>query len=165
MIIKVKRATELNEKFQKEGKKIGLITGCFDILHIGHIKFFKEAKKKVDILIVGLENDKTIELSKGVGRPVNTLRDRAEQLEELKSVDYVFVIEDVYCFGSEDANEIHERIWKYLHPDFILSTFSKDLYLDIKEKRAKELEIGFIKIDIVKDTSSSEILKKLVDTE
>lgn len=164
-MIELQEAVKLSEKFRKEGKKIGLITGCFDILHIGHIKFFKEAKKRVDILFVGLESDKSIELSKGEGRPINNVMDRVEQLEELKSVDYVFIIKDEYSFGSKKVNDVHEKIWKKLHPDFILTASSKDKYFEVKEKRAQALNIGFIKIDIERNTSSSHILKKLVSTE
>jgi len=82
MIIGLLEAAKLRKKFRKEGKKLGLITGCFDILHIGHIKFFREAKKRVDFLMVGLDNDKSIKLSKGIGRPINTITDRMLQLEE-----------------------------------------------------------------------------------
>jgi len=72
------------------GKKTGLITGCFDVLHIGHIRLFKFAKKHVDCLIIGLDNDKTISLTKGKNRPINSIQHRLETISELKSVDMAF---------------------------------------------------------------------------
>ena len=67
----LKELYSIVNKHKKRGKTIGLITGCFDILHIGHIELFQSAKNQVDILIVGVENDETIKRSKGTNRPVN----------------------------------------------------------------------------------------------
>ncbi len=80
------------------GKTIGLVTGCFDIIHIGHLNLFHKAKQAVDILVVGLENDKSIKLSKGPNRPINNQRNRLVFLSALIDVDYVFLIKDIYSF-------------------------------------------------------------------
>ncbi|MBI2356927.1 adenylyltransferase/cytidyltransferase family protein [Candidatus Dojkabacteria bacterium] len=165
MIIKLQKACNLSKEYRKEGKKVGLITGCFDILHIGHIKFFKEAKNKVDILFIGLENDKSIELSKGVGRPINTFVDRAEQLNELKSIDYIFRVDDIYDFASKEAILIHTEIWRKLQPTFLLTVTVKDKYVFRKKKIAEELGIEFLQIDAMNMSSTSEVLKKVLKTE
>lgn len=164
MIISINKAIKASHKYKEEGRKIGLITGCFDIIHIGHIRFFQEAKKNVDILFVGVESDGTIKTSKGNGRPINPIIDRLGQLSELKSVDFVFPIENIYSFGSKDANIIHENLLKKIKPDFLITASSKDKYVQIKRKQAVDLNIGFIEVKIINNISSSEIIKKLLDT-
>ena len=77
-----------------KGKKIVFTNGCFDILHIGHAKYLKESKKFGDVLIVGLNSDASVKKLKGDSRPINNEIDRAELLDELKSVDYVVIFEE-----------------------------------------------------------------------
>ena len=76
-IINVNDAIELAQKLNKENKKIVITGGCFDILHIGHIKLFDESKKKGDFLFVLLENDNSVRKLKGEGRPINPQIERA----------------------------------------------------------------------------------------
>ena len=77
-----------------KNKKIVFTNGCFDILHIGHVKYLKESKKYGDILIVGLNSDSSVKKLKGENRPINNEKDRAELLDELKCVDYVVIFEE-----------------------------------------------------------------------
>jgi len=74
--------------FKRNGKAVGLITGCFDILHIGHIQLFRFARKHVDIVIVGLDNDESIKRTKGENRPVNTFKRRSEQTLFIKLTSF-----------------------------------------------------------------------------
>ena len=76
------------------GQKIVTTNGCFDILHIGHLKNLERAKSLGDILIVGINSDKTVRVLKGRGRPVVPERDRAELLAGLWVVDYVFIFRE-----------------------------------------------------------------------
>lgn len=76
------------------GKKIVFTNGCFDILHRGHLKYLNEAKKLGDILIIGLNSDNSVKRLKGEDRPVNSEGDRQFMLENLKSVDKVFIFEE-----------------------------------------------------------------------
>ena len=86
---------ELNELLNTlKGKKIVFTNGCFDILHIGHVKYLKESKKFGDILIVGLNSDSSVKRLKGESRPINNEQDRAGVLDELKSVDYVVIFKE-----------------------------------------------------------------------
>ena len=73
-----------------ENKKVGFTAGCFDIIHPGYVKLFKEAKKKCSYLIVGLQRDPTIE-RKNKTKPILTIEEREEILLSLKYVDEVFV--------------------------------------------------------------------------
>jgi len=69
--------------------KVIWTNGCFDILHVGHIKLFKYAKSLGDHLIVGIDSDERIRNSKGIHRPINNLQDRTEMLESIKYIDEV----------------------------------------------------------------------------
>ncbi len=81
--------SEINLLRSEKNKKIVFTNGCFDILHSGHIFLLKEAKKRGDILIVGLNTDDTIKKLKGEARPVKTLEERAQILSAIDFVDYV----------------------------------------------------------------------------
>ena len=63
--------------------------GCFDILHVGHIRYLSEAKSLGDILVVGINSDESVKNLKGPSRPINSLSDRSLLLSELVCVDYV----------------------------------------------------------------------------
>lgn len=78
----------LIENLKKEGKKIVFTNGCFDILHVGHLRYLEEAKELGDILIVGINSDASVKRLKGETRPINAELDRAELLAGLKAVDY-----------------------------------------------------------------------------
>lgn len=84
------------EKFENERleKKVVFTNGCFDILHRGHISYLNDAKSLGDILVLGLNSDKSVKRLKGENRPVNSEDDRAFMLENLKAVDYVFLFEE-----------------------------------------------------------------------
>lgn len=75
-------------------KKIVFTNGCFDILHIGHIRYLKEAKAKGDILVLGLNSDASVKRLKGTSRPVNNERDRMDMLAEMEFIDYVVLFEE-----------------------------------------------------------------------
>ncbi|MDA9719091.1 bifunctional heptose 7-phosphate kinase/heptose 1-phosphate adenyltransferase [Betaproteobacteria bacterium] len=77
------------EILRKEGKKIVFTNGCFDVLHAGHTVLLKTAKNYGDILVVGLNTDKSVSSLKGKGRPFHKLAERARVLEELRSVDFI----------------------------------------------------------------------------
>ena len=85
---------KLAEEFHKKGKKIVFTNGCFDILHVGHVKYLEIAKSYADILIVGLNSDSSVSKLKGPTRPINTQDDRAYILASLESVDYVVIFEE-----------------------------------------------------------------------
>ena len=75
--------------------KIAATNGCFDILHVGHVKYLKEAKKCGDVLIVGLNSDASVKMLKGETRPINPQNDRAEVLIALSCVDYVVIFDEI----------------------------------------------------------------------
>lgn len=94
----------LAERLKHEGKRVVFTNGCFDILHVGHVKYLQEAKSYGDVLIVGLNSDSSVKELKGPSRPVNTEADRAYILAALESVDYVVL------FSEETPHELIKNI-------------------------------------------------------
>jgi D-beta-D-heptose 7-phosphate kinase/D-beta-D-heptose 1-phosphate adenosyltransferase len=84
----------LSEELKARNKKIIFTNGCFDILHAGHVRYLETAKSYGDILILGLNSDRSVTALKGEGRPINTQMDRAYILAALEAVDYVVVFDE-----------------------------------------------------------------------
>ncbi|SFV69897.1 ADP-heptose synthase / D-glycero-beta-D-manno-heptose 7-phosphate kinase [hydrothermal vent metagenome] len=82
------------KRYKAQGKKVVFTNGCFDILHVGHVKYLQEAKSFGDVLIVGLNSDASVSRLKGPTRPVNTAQDRAYLLAALEAVDFVVPFEE-----------------------------------------------------------------------
>ncbi len=94
MVIDRKNIGNVVTTLKAEGKKIVFTNGCFDILHVGHVRYLKEAKALGDILILGLNSDCSVKSLKGSNRPINNESDRAEVLSALKSIDYVVIFDE-----------------------------------------------------------------------
>ena len=84
----------LSKELKARGKKIIFTNGCFDILHAGHVRYLETAKSYGDVLILGLNSDRSVKALKGENRPINTQLDRAYILAALEAVDYVVVFDD-----------------------------------------------------------------------
>jgi D-beta-D-heptose 7-phosphate kinase/D-beta-D-heptose 1-phosphate adenosyltransferase len=94
---KIKAKDELKnilEGLKRKGKRIVFTNGCFDILHIGHIRCLEEAKEEGDILIVAINSDRSIRSLKGPSRPFTPEAERAEVLSALACVDYVVIFDE-----------------------------------------------------------------------
>ena len=89
-----KNSLKFFEDIKSKNKKTVFTNGCFDIIHPGHIHLLKESKKLGDILIVGLNSDKSIKLIKGDDRPIVNENDRVKILESIKYVDNILIFEE-----------------------------------------------------------------------
>lgn len=78
----------------RKNKKVVFTNGCFDLLHVGHVRYLQEAKALGDLLIVGLNSDSSVSKLKGPDRPVQNQEDRKEILSALKCVDYVVIFDE-----------------------------------------------------------------------
>lgn len=94
----------------RKNKKVVFTNGCFDLLHIGHVKYLKEAKSKGDFLIVGINADASVKRLKGPTRPIQNENDRSEILAALESVDATVIF-------TEDTPE---NLIKMVHPDVLV---------------------------------------------
>jgi rfaE bifunctional protein nucleotidyltransferase chain/domain len=83
------------EKMRSAGNKIVATNGCFDLLHVGHVRYLQAARALGDVLVVGLNGDRSVVELKGEGRPITPQRDRAEILAALECVDLVTVFPEV----------------------------------------------------------------------
>jgi D-glycero-beta-D-manno-heptose 1-phosphate adenylyltransferase len=94
-IVSVNELGAISSEMQATGKKLVVTNGCFDLLHVGHVRYLQAARKLGDALAVGLNGDESVRALKGKGRPLNKGQDRAEVLAALSSVDYVAIFPEV----------------------------------------------------------------------
>jgi len=108
---------ELAERVREEraaGRTIAFANGCFDILHVGHVRYLESAAREADVLVVAINDDHSVRQLKGEGRPILPAGDRAELVAALRSVDYVVIFSeptvgplltelhpDVHCKGTD----------------------------------------------------------------
>ena len=113
-------------RLRSQSQRVVATNGCFEILHVGHVRYLAAAQKLGDVLVVGLNGDASVRQLKGEGRPVNRERDRAEVLAALESVDYVTIFPEkratnflraaapaVYAKGGDytaDTLDLGERV-------------------------------------------------------
>ncbi len=81
-------------RLKAQGKRVVFTNGCFDILHVGHIRYLEKAKRHGDVLVVGLNTDRSVKQIKGEKRPIVPEKERAEVLSALESVDYVVLFDE-----------------------------------------------------------------------
>ena len=93
-LIKEAELDSLIKELRNENKKIVFTNGCFDILHVGHVKYLQKSAEFGDILIIGLNSDSSVKKLKGENRPINNEIDRAYVLCALEAVDYVVIFEE-----------------------------------------------------------------------
>ncbi len=97
-------------QFARKNKKLIFTNGCFDIMHIGHTRYLREAAALGDILVVGLNSDASVKRLKGEERPINSQDDRAEMLAALEFIDYIVIFED----------DTPESLIKEVKPDILV---------------------------------------------
>ena len=160
-ITTLKGAASFSKLVKGKHKTVGLIVGGFDILHLGHTNLFRYAKKHVNFLIVGLDNDKTIRLVKGSDRPVNNFKRRSLLLSDLETIDKIFEIKDISHHDSEEATENYKGLLSTISPTHIFTHKLCDKHWEKKKKIAREMGIGFLLDRGVKITNSGTIIKIL----
>lgn len=135
-----------------KGKKIVFTNGVFDLLHIGHLRYLKKAREMGDVLIVGLNSDRSVKKIKERGRPIIPEKERAEIIAALEPVDYVVI------FNEETPVNLIKKIKPSLH---IKGGDYKNKELP-EEKVVKELggQVVFTRLERGKSTSS--IIKKIL---
>jgi rfaE bifunctional protein nucleotidyltransferase chain/domain len=92
--VNLSEASGLAERLRAERKRIVVANGCFDLLHVGHIRYLRAARRLGDVLFVGVNSDAAVERLKGPGRPLMPVAERAEMLMALRDVDHVVVFDD-----------------------------------------------------------------------
>jgi len=152
---KVVNLEELKKSLLRKGEgRIVLTGGCFDILHIGHVRFLAEAKQMGDTLVVLLEHDLTVKKLKGENRPVFIQRERAEMLSALGSVDLVVLLPTM----ENDSDYLN--LLKTIKPDIIAVT-ENDPQMEKRKDQAKQIGRELKVIPVTKTLSTSKLAKML----
>lgn len=84
----------MREAWRRQGKRVVLTNGCFDLLHVGHVRYLRQAKALGDVLVVGVNDDASVGRLKGSGRPIMGQENRAEMVASLEGVDFVTVFSE-----------------------------------------------------------------------
>ena len=143
---------------RERGLRVILAQGIFDIVHMGHIEYFREARRAGDLLFVGIENDNSVRMNKGEKRPFNNLDDRLDLLSELETVDYVFGFNNEPIYSDSKAFDMYIGRYKDLNPNFI-AVSSWDPNLDLKRRQAEEAGVGIVLINHGRSNSSTRLLE------
>jgi rfaE bifunctional protein nucleotidyltransferase chain/domain len=131
-----------------QGKKIVFTNGCFDLIHVGHVRYLAEAKKLGDVLVIGLNSDNSVSVIKP-GRPVIPEEERAEVLSALYMVDYVVLFDE----------DTPYKLIKDIQPDVLVKGADWDPGDIVGNDIARETRT----IPFVKGKSTSEIIRKIQD--
>ena len=139
------------ENIKKEGKTLAVTNGCFDILHVGHVRYLNMSSKEADYLMVLLNSDKSVRAIKGESRPINKQEDRAEVLSALECVNFVMF------FDENSPAKLLEKI----KPDVYTkgADYNLENLPEAKSIQSYGGKIAFI--DLVEGVSTTKILAKL----
>lgn len=142
---------EIIKTLKAKGKKVVATNGCFDILHVGHVRYLQKSKSLGDILVVGLNSDISVKILKGETRPINPQEDRAEVLCALACVDYVVM------FDEKSPVDLLDLIKPDIYTkggDYTLETLPE---ADVILKNNGKVEF----IDFVEGKSTTKIIDKM----
>jgi len=137
----------LCSELKERNKKIVFTNGCFDLLHIGHVKYLEAAKNLGDVLILGLNSDRSVAKLKGNGRPINSQIDRAYILAALEVVDYVVIFDD----------DTPYKLIKSIKPHILVKGADYKGKKVVGEDIAEEL----ILVEFIKNKSSTQVINKI----
>lgn len=135
------------KRYKDSGKKVVFTNGCFDILHVGHVKYLQIAKSFGDVLIVGLNSDASVSRLKGPSRPVNIAEDRAYLLAALEAVDFVVPFEE----------DTPYELIKMIKPDTLVKGGDYEGKSVIGTEFAHELKL----VDFVDGKSTTKTIQKI----
>lgn len=141
------------DRCQREGKQIVFTNGCFDILHVGHTRYLREAKKIGDILVLALNSDSSVRAIKGERRPLVPEDERADVVASLESVDYVTI------FSELTPLELIE----YLKPDILVKGGDWAEEDIVGRESVKRWGGRVVIIPEIKEASTTNIIEKVIN--
>ena len=150
-VLKREELKELIQKLHNDNKTVVMTNGCFDILHVGHVRYLQKTKSFADILVVLLNSDKSVRSIKGPERPINNQNDRAEILCALSCVDYVVL------FDEDSPRNLLDEMKPDVYTkgaDYTMETLPE---ADIMKKNGTKVEF----IDFVKGKSTTNIINRI----
>lgn len=166
MIVKLEDLSGIRETHKDE--KIVLTGGTFDMLHVGHKRYLEAVKALGDVVVVMMSGDARTKARKGSKRPIIPEDDRAEMLDALKLVDYVFI--DPATASPNDIDPIHEKIVETLQPDIYATDGPDPRFWHIMDESklvviSQERSDGYPTVPGRENASTSAIIKHILDIE
>ncbi|QQS32456.1 MAG: adenylyltransferase/cytidyltransferase family protein [Acidobacteriota bacterium] len=150
-IVNIDDAVAIAQRARSDGRSVVLANGCFDLFHVGHIRYLQGAKDKGDLLIVGINSDRQTALLKGEGRPIMPENERAEMVAALKCVDAVTIFDEPTV----------EKLLRAIRPD--MHAKGTDYTAESVPEAEIVAEIGgrVVIVGDPKDHSTTELLSKI----
>lgn len=139
------------ERLRRQGKRIVLANGCFDLLHVGHVRYLEGARRWGDLLIVAINSDASVRRLKGPGRPLMKLQDRVALVSAVGCVDYVTV------FGEPTVKRLLKILRPHVHAKG--SDYTKDTVPEREVVRSYEGRVAIVGGPKVRSTT--ELIKKI----
>ncbi len=143
----------LREKLRKSGKRLVFTNGCFDVLHVGHVRYLNRARALGDRLVVALNSDLSVRRIKGEFRPVVPEVERAEVLAALASVDYLFLFDDL----------TPQRIIDAIVPDVLVKGSDWEISRVVGRETVERAGGTVWTVPVVEGSSTSRIIRKVLD--
>ncbi|MBW2335555.1 MAG: D-glycero-beta-D-manno-heptose 1-phosphate adenylyltransferase [Deltaproteobacteria bacterium] len=139
-------------KVRKSGQKIVFTNGCFDIMHVGHVRYLADARSEGDLLVVGLNSDASVRIIKGDKRPIVRQNHRAEVLASLGCVNFIVI------FDEPDPLKLIQT----LKPDVLVK--GEDWTEDeiVGAESVKSLGGKIVRISFVEESSTTAIIEKII---
>lgn len=147
----LKRLESIVSYLRAKKKKIAFTNGCFDIIHLGHIKYLASAKSLADILIVGANSDDSVRCLKGKSRPINSQKARVTALSALEPVDYAIIFNEPTPL----------KLIKKIKPDFLVKGGDWKLNQIVGRDFVKSYGGKVIRIPFMKGYSTTKLIEKL----
>ncbi len=140
-------------RLREQGKKLVFTNGCFDILHVGHVRYLNAARALGDALAVGVNSDRSVREIKGASRPIVTESERAEVVAGLACVDFVCIFDDA----------TPKRIIDAIIPDILVKGADWDIS-EIVGRDTVECAGGVVRnVPLVEGASTTDIIRKVIE--
>jgi rfaE bifunctional protein nucleotidyltransferase chain/domain len=148
----LEEVVRIRQQLRAQGKKLVFTNGCFDILHLGHVRYLTQARALGDALVVGLNSDESVRALKGENRPIVPEGERAEVMSALACIDYVFMFDDL----------TPQRVIDAIVPDILVKGADWGIS-EIVGRETVEKAGGIVcNIPIVEGTSTTNIIQKIL---
>ena len=152
-IISLDEIVRQRSRFRETNKRLVFTNGCFDILHVGHVRYLNRARTLGDVLIVAVNSDRSVRQIKGDFRPLVPEMERAEVLAALACVDYVFIFDDATPQQVIDA----------IVPDVLVKGADWDINDVVGRDTVERAGGSVLTIPMVEGSSTSGIIQKVLD--
>jgi len=144
---------KLRARFRELRKKVVFTNGCFDILHVGHVRYLNGARALGDVLIVGINSDRSVREIKGEPRPITPELERAEIVAALACVNYVFIFDDA----------TPRRVIDAIVPDVLVKGADWNISEIVGRDTVESAGGAVLNIPLVEEASTTEIIRRVLD--